>query len=252
MKRVSRSMAGIAPAILVSILIGGCGKYSATPEEKPKAFGTVVISVSGEKQTAGVGSALDQPLVVQVNDAQGAAVAGALVRFTAARGVMFHPDRGLTGSDGQLTTMVTLGGMSGHYQITASTQTATTQTAAGKAAAVQIDEIALGYQEMLGAKINEIHCVRCHDPESTAERVSNHDNLEPAPHAFTEGAVLNAISDANLFAMISHGGAALNKSAAMPPYGNTLTKVEVDALVAYIRAVADPPYRAQGVLYAGN
>ena len=60
------------------------------------------------------------------------------------------------------------------------------------------------------------------------------------------------MTDANLLALISHGGAALNKSPAMPPYGNTLTKAEVDALAAYIRAVADPPYRKQGVLYAGN
>ena len=247
MKQPSRCIAAIAPVIFVSILLNGCANHSATPDPQPKAFGAGVISVSGEKQTGGVGSPLDQPLVVQVNDAQGAAVAGALVRFTAARGVIFRPDRGLTGSDGQLTTLVTLGGISGHYQITASTL-----TAAGKAAVIHVDEIALGYQEMLGAKINEMHCVRCHDPESTPERVSNHDNLEPAPHAFTEGAILNAMTDANLLAMISHGGAALNKSPAMPPYGNTLTKAEVDALAAYIRAVADPPYRKQGVLYAGN
>ena len=110
----------------------------------------------------------------------------------------------------------------------------------------------LGYQAMLGEKINQIHCVRCHDSESTPERVSNHDNLEAAPHAFTEGAILNSMSDANLVAIIAHGGVALNKSAGMPPYGNTLTKTEIDALVAYLRAVSDPPYRPQGVFYAGN
>jgi mono/diheme cytochrome c family protein len=38
----------------------------------------------------------------------------------------------------------------------------------------------------------------------------------------------------------------------MPPYGNTLTKQEIAALVAYMRAMADPPYRAQGVFYASN
>ena len=70
------------------------------------------MSVSGEKQAAGVGAPLDQPLVVQVNDAKGAPVAGALVRFTGAGGMTFQPDRGLTGPDGQFTTNVTLGGMS--------------------------------------------------------------------------------------------------------------------------------------------
>jgi mono/diheme cytochrome c family protein len=63
---------------------------------------------------------------------------------------------------------------------------------------------------------------------------------------------LNSMSDASLVAIVAHGGAALNKSAAMPPYGDTLTKAEIDALVAYIRAVSDPLYRPQGVFYAGN
>ena len=191
------------------------------------------MSVSGDKQAAGVGALLDQPLVVQVNDAQGAPVAGALVRFTGAGGVTFQPDHGLTGPDGQFTTNVTLGGMSGHYQVAA-----ITMNPAGKSVEIRIDEIALGYQDMLGERINGIHCIRCHDSESTPERVSNHDNLDPPPHAFTNGAIMNSMSDADLVAIIGHGGVALHKSAEMPPYGNTLTKTEIDALVAYLRAVS--------------
>jgi len=229
-------------------LTSACARRPAGPAEpQPKAFGAAVVSVSGEKQAAGVGAQLDQPVVVQVNDAKGTAVAGALVRFTGAGGVGFQPDHGLTGADGQFTTNVGLGSASGWYRIVATTQDST-----GKAAEVQIDEVALGYQERLGQKLNEIHCIRCHDSESTAERVSNHDNLEAKPHAFTDGAILNPMSDAALIAMIGHGGAALNKSAEMPPYANTLTRVEIEALVAYLRAVADPPYRPQGIFYASN
>jgi mono/diheme cytochrome c family protein len=217
----------------------------ATAEPQPKAYGATVVSVSGEKQVAGVGDQLDQPVVVQVNDVKGTAVSGALVRFAGAGGLSFQPDRGLTGSDGQLTTSVALGSLAGRYQIVASVT-----DAAGKRVEVRIEEIALGYQERLGQQLSAIHCVRCHDPESTPERVSNHDNLNIKPHAFTDGAVLNVISDANLTAFISHGGAALNKSAEMPPYGNRLTKAEIEALTAYIRAVSDPPYRPQGVFDA--
>jgi mono/diheme cytochrome c family protein len=144
-----------------------------------------------------------------------------------------------------LTTSVSLGSLAGRYQISASTT-----DAAGKRAEARIEGIALGYQERLGQQLNAIHCVRCHDPESTPERVSNHDNLTAKPHAFTDGTALNAISDANLTAFISHGGAALNKSAEMPPYGNRLTKAEIEALAAYIRAVSDPPLRPQGVFDA--
>jgi mono/diheme cytochrome c family protein len=232
---------------LLLLALGGCAKRPAPPEVTPKAFGVALVLVSGEKQAAGVGAALDQPVVVQANDAKGAAVAGALVRFTGAPGTTFQPDRGLTGPDGQLTTTVTLGGMSGHYRIAA-----TTVNSAGKTVEIPIDEIAFGYQATLGEKISQIHCVRCHDSESTPERVSNHDNLDPMPHAFTDGTVLNAMSEANLVAIIAHGGVGLNKSPAMPPYGNTLTQTEIDALVAYLRAVADPPYRPQGVFYAAN
>ena len=235
----------IAPVLLT--LTAACSKGPAAPEEKPKAFGAALVSVSGEKQAAGVGAPLDQPLVVQVNDAKGAPVSGALVRFTGAVGTIFQPDHGLTGPDGQFTTNVTLGGLAGHYEIAAATH-----NPAGQRVEARIDEVALGYKAMLGEQINQIHCVRCHDSESTPERVSNHDNLEAMPHAFTEGAILNPMSDASLVAIIAHGGVALNKSAAMPPYGDTLTKDEIGALFAYLRAVSDPPYQPQGVFYAGN
>jgi mono/diheme cytochrome c family protein len=229
-------------------LASGCARRpAAITEPRPKAFGAAVILVSGEKQVAGVGAQLDQPVVVQVNDAKGAAVAGALVRFAASGGAGFQPDHGLTGADGQFSTALSLGSMGGQYQIVASTA-----DASGKRVELSIVEIALGYQEQLGQQLNAVHCIRCHDSESTPERVSNHDNLNAKPHAFTDGAVLNAMSDVNLAAIISHGGAALNKSPEMPPYANRLTKAEIDALAAYIRAVADPPYRPQGVFYASN
>jgi mono/diheme cytochrome c family protein len=209
-----------------------CARRPAEPpESKPKAFGSALVLVSGEKQAAGVGARLDQPVVVQVNNAQGAAVAGALVRFAGAGGVTFDPDRGLTGSDGQFTTNVSVGSVSGRYQIVAATA-----DSSGKLVEIRLDEVALGYQEMLGQKLNETHCARCHDSESTPERVSNHDNLNAKPHSFTDGAVLNAMSDANLVGIITHGGAALGKSPEMPPYGNTLTKPEIDALAAFLRA----------------
>ncbi len=237
-----------ACVIVVLALAGACARRLTTPPEAaPNAFGAAVVLVSGDKQADRGGAQLDQPIIVRVNDAEGAAVAGALVRFTAAGGTIVHPDHGLTGAGGQFSIKVDLGSMTGQYQIVASTA-----TAAGKRAEIRIPEIALGYQELLGQQLSAVHCIRCHDPESTSERVSNHDNLNAQAHQFTNGAVMNSLSDANLTTIIRHGGAALNKSAEMPPYENRLTKAEIDALVAYIRAVADPPYRPQGVFYASN
>ncbi|HLB86347.1 MAG TPA: c-type cytochrome, partial [Terriglobales bacterium] len=191
------------------------------------------------------GTVLTQPLVVQVNDDQGNAVTGALVEFSGPAGVSFDPSAGLTDSSGQLSTNVTLASMAGRYRLTASTI-----TKAQKKIDLKIEEIALGYQQQVGYQLGEKYCARCHNPESTPERVSNFDNLEVKPHAFTEGDTLNKMSDADLTAIISHGGPALNKSALMPPYGYTLSKTEMQALISFIRLVSDPPYQASGMVYA--
>ena len=236
----------IACATMLMVL-AACNRPVQPPAPVARAFGAVITEVGGSKQVAGIGTALDQPVVVQVNDAQGSPVGGALVEIHAARGAVATPDMGLTGADGQLSAVVTLGDSAGRYQIVA-----TTRDKSGKTAELRLDEIALGYQQQQGGVLNDQYCARCHDPESTPERVSNLDNLTAKPHAFTEGAVLNMMSDADLASIIGHGGPALNKSPEMPPYGYTLNKADQDALIAYIRAVADPPYRLTGLTYAKN
>jgi mono/diheme cytochrome c family protein len=240
-------MRRLVPVVLALSLLAGCHRSANAPAPVAKSFGTAITEVGGSKQVAGIGAALDQPIMVQVNDAQGAAVAGALVEFHVAGGAVATPEIGLTGADGQLSSTVTLGGSAGRYQIVAATR-----DKSGKTAELRLDEIALGYQQTQGRVLNDRYCARCHDPESTPERVSNHDNLTAKAHAFTEDAVLNAMSDADLASIIGHGGPALNKSPEMPPYGYTLSKADVDALIAYIRAVADPPYRLKGLTYAKN
>jgi len=236
-------------AMLAVSLATSCSRTTAVTVivPKPTSFGAAIVESSGGKQFAQTGSLLPQPVVVLVNDAQGTAVAGALVVFAAAPGVTFDPPNGLTDSSGQVTTNVSLGGMAGRYQITASTL-----DKSHKRIELKLEEIALGYQQTLGGRRNIKKKNRCHNPESTVERVSNYDNLEVKPHPFTEGDTLNKISDADLTAIISHGGPALNKSALMPAWGNTLSKSEIEALTSYIRAVSDPPSREAGPVYTKN
>jgi mono/diheme cytochrome c family protein len=235
-------------ALFAAALVTSCShKTALAPTPRPTAFGTAIVESSGGKQIAQAGTALSQPLVVQVNDEQGAAVAGAFVEFSAAPGVTFDPADGLTDSSGQVTTNVTLGGMAGRYQLTASTI-----NKSRKKVQLTIEENALGYQQSLGRQLNDQYCESCHNPESTVERVSNFDNLETKPHPFTDGDTLNKVSDADLTAIISHGGPALNKSALMPAWGNTLSKSDIQALISYIRAISDPPNRNAGPVYAKN
>jgi mono/diheme cytochrome c family protein len=231
--------------ILVFAALAGC-KHVGPPSAAPKATaaGSALVESSGGHQLGATGTALKDPLVVQVNDDQGTAVAGALVEFHGPAGVSFDPSAVLTDSSGQASAVVTLGNVSGRYHLTAATP--------GKTKLVTLDaiETALGYQQRLGSILNEQYCSRCHDPESSPERVSNFENLEVKPHAFTEGSALNKMSDADLTSIIQHGGPALNRSALMPPFGNTLSGNDIKALIAYIRAVADPPYEPAGTVYA--
>ena len=241
-----RRLGTLFSLLALAMMPGGCArKTSSTPAIKSKAAGSAIVEVSGEKQTGAVGTTLSQPVVVQVSDDQGNGVTGALVTFRGPSGVSFDPASGLTDSSGQFSSNVTLGGVAGRYGLIASTVTKTQ-----KSADVKIEEIALAYEEILGRQLNQQYCSRCHNPESSPEQLSNYDNLEVKPHAFTEGDTLNKMSDADLVAIIAHGGPALNKSALMPPYGYTLTKSNIQALIAYIRMVSDPPYRAPGMLYA--
>jgi mono/diheme cytochrome c family protein len=231
---------------IIALLTVGCSHEAKQPEPlKATATGAAVVESSGGKQIGYIGMALDQPVVVQVNDASGSAVTGAAVYFSGPAGVKFTPAAALTDSSGQVTAAVSLGQQAGRYKLLA-----TTRDASGKDVELKIDEIALGYQQTIGAQLNAQYCIRCHDPESTPQRVSNMDNLEVKPHPFTEGDTLNKISDGDLVAIISHGGPALNKSPLMPPWGYTLSKSDLAALVSYIRAVADPPYEAGGLVYA--
>ena len=231
---------------VASVVVTSCSRKSeAVVLPKPTGFGAAIVESSGGKQFAQTGSLLPQPVVVQVNDDKGTAVAGALVEFASAPGVTFDPAFALTDSSGQVTTNVSLGGMAGRYQLTASTLDQSHKTVE-----LNVEEIALGYQQTLGRHLNDQYCERCHNAESTVERVSNYDNLEVKPHPFTEGDTLNKISDADLTAIIGHGGPALGKSALMPAWGNTLSKSDIQALISYIRAISDPPSRSAGPVFA--
>jgi len=224
----------------------GCShKHAVAPLLHATANGSALLESSGGKQLSSPGSTLAQPLVVQVNDKQGNSVTGALVTFSGPAGVTFNPPQVLTDSSGQASAQVTLGESAGRYDLIASSI-----DSGGKTFDLAIPVFAAGYQQQVGHEVEDTYCARCHDPESTTQRVSNYDNLAVKPHAFGEGDFLNKLSDSDLTTIISHGGQSMNMSAQMPPYGSTLPKSDIQALIAYIRLVSDPPYKPAGVVYA--
>lgn len=229
-------------SLFLILLLAGCSKPASTNRRSPpKDYAARIVEVSGGKQVIGVGSLLPDPIVVQVNGADGNALPGVMVWFQG-DDLKFNPVQSLSDSSGQVTSFVRLGSAPGDYQIVAETP-----KSGGGNIQLYLRATAIGYEQKLGKEMNDKYCIRCHDPESTTERVSNFDNLSPKPHPFSEGAVLNGLRDTDLTNIISLGGAAVGKSAQMPAWGATLKPEEIKALVAYIRAVANPRYQVPRV-----
>jgi len=102
--------------------------------------------------------------------------------------------------------------------------------------------IPLNFRAAQGKRIFYIQCVWCH-ADATPAGPSNRSNVTPTPPLMNDGITLNKESDATLRNAIALGGSALGKSAMMPPYGRTLSDEEITDLIAYIRAIAQPPYQ---------
>ncbi|HWO41089.1 MAG TPA: cytochrome c [Candidatus Eisenbacteria bacterium] len=96
-----------------------------------------------------------------------------------------------------------------------------------------------------GEKLYATYCSGCHGDKGKADGpAANSLPVKPADH--TNGAVMNRLSDKYLRDIISKGGTAVGKSSFMPGWGSQLTEPQVRDLVAYIRSLANPPYKGQG------
>jgi mono/diheme cytochrome c family protein len=101
--------------------------------------------------------------------------------------------------------------------------------------------IPLNYTQAQGKRLFYAYCVWCHADASPAGP-SNRSNLNAVAALANDGATLNPMSDELLQNTITLGGSAMGKSALMPAWGNTLSQKDVQALIAFMRAIAQPPY----------
>jgi mono/diheme cytochrome c family protein len=102
--------------------------------------------------------------------------------------------------------------------------------------------IPLDYQQAQGKRLFYEKCVWCH-ADATPAGPSNRSNLAVTPPLMNDGATLNSLSDEYMENIITLGGSAMGKSPLMPPWGRTLRQEDIQALIAYARAIAQPPYR---------
>ncbi|MBZ5552668.1 MAG: cytochrome c [Acidobacteriia bacterium] len=101
--------------------------------------------------------------------------------------------------------------------------------------------IPLSFEQSQGKRVFYERCVWCH-AETTPAGPSNRSNVSPTPSLINDGSILNPLSDEFLRNIITLGGSAMGRSAMMPPWGRTLSQEEIHGVIAYIRAVAQPPY----------
>jgi mono/diheme cytochrome c family protein len=102
--------------------------------------------------------------------------------------------------------------------------------------------IPLNYQQAQGKRLFYQYCVWCH-ADSTPAGPSNRSNLNPNPPLANDGATLNTLSDDFIRNVVTLGGAAAGKSASMPPWGKTLSQDDIEAVIAFYRAIAQPAYQ---------
>lgn len=102
-----------------------------------------------------------------------------------------------------------------------------------------------GQDQTEGRKLYLTYCSSCHGDKGKGDGpAASSLPVKPADH--TNGAVMNQLSDKFLAEIISKGGSAVGKSALMPAWGSQLKDKQLRDVVAYIRGIADPPYKATG------
>jgi cbb3-type cytochrome c oxidase subunit III len=91
-----------------------------------------------------------------------------------------------------------------------------------------------------GAATFTRYCWTCHGPSGQGNGVFT-TLYDPPPPDFTDPKRQAQLTDVQLYQIISQGGAAVKRTAAMPAWGHLLTASEIHDLIAYIRHLASKP-----------
>ena len=102
---------------------------------------------------------------------------------------------------------------------------------------------ALAQNQAEGKKIYETYCSTCHGEKGKGNGPAAQ-SLPTKPADHTNGAIMNAFSDQFLYDVIAKGGSSVGKSTFMPAWGSALNEKQIKDIVAYLRTIADPPYKA--------
>lgn len=96
-----------------------------------------------------------------------------------------------------------------------------------------------------GKKLYLNYCSSCHGDNGKGDGPAAQSlPVKPANH--TAGAAMNQLTDKFLMEIISKGGSAVGKSPMMPAWGGQFKENQLRDILAYVRSIADPPYKPPG------
>jgi mono/diheme cytochrome c family protein len=88
-------------------------------------------------------------------------------------------------------------------------------------------------------------CAACHGAEARGDGASAA-AFATRPADLTDGRLLNRLPDAFLVAVIMNGGPAMGLAPTMPPFRGNLNEGQARQIVAFLRTLAQPPFRPDG------
>ena len=94
------------------------------------------------------------------------------------------------------------------------------------------------YDQREGKRLFEHYCSVCHGVGGAGDGFNSY-NLDPKPNSFRDSVYMSNLSDPNLQQIITLGGQSMNKSTLMPAYSHTLTEIQIERLVKFIRTLLE-------------
>ena len=88
-----------------------------------------------------------------------------------------------------------------------------------------------------------MRCSSCHGESGKGDGMAAA-ALNPKPRDFTDGKLMNPKTDEQLFKVIKEGGASVKLSPLMIPWAGQISDQDIGDIVAFIRTLANPPYKA--------
>ena len=102
--------------------------------------------------------------------------------------------------------------------------------------AVKRIDSGLNIEQAKGKRLYKQYCSLCHGEEGRGDGF-NAFNLNPRPADLTE--VCKEMEDGYIVKVVKGGTKAVGKSSLCPPYGRTIQKEDINAIVSYLKTLGN-------------